>query len=412
MSEASRPPHDGGLRASPAEAHAREAATDLAGQLLSSGASQIVGARERQEDCFAVLRSPELSFAGHAGQIAIVADGMGGMAHGEAASHAAIAAFLEAWQAKPACETIPEALARALRQANGAVVCVAATCGVEGEMGSTLVAAVVREDQLHWVSAGDSLLLLVRDGEITQLNTPHTFAEELDARVSRGEIADVDAAADEQRSALTSFLGQPHPIHVDRTHRAFPLLAGDLVLIASDGLSNALTEEEILNRLDSAGEGPNGGPNAQKLADALTVAVDGKRLSGQDNTTVVALLLPREAPASILDLSWSAVDVDRGETVKPRGGLVATPGRRSASRLPLRARLAALMLAALLILAGVYWRPRPPVLQPAEAQRGTQELTEAPTSREMPAQVEPPSRGAAKGARGDDLPEPGVRQPQ
>lgn len=334
------------------------------------GVAQWIGSRERQEDAFAVLDSPDPAIPEPTAILAIVADGMGGMEHGDAASHTAIATFLRSWQRDGSMDLAPQSLSKALSAANAKVCGLAKSMGCLGEMGCTLVAASIHADALHWIAVGDSDLLLVRDGDITVLNTPHTYAEELDSRVARGEISNCTALTDSQRTALTSFLGLDPLPFADRTLRPFPLLPGDCILIASDGIRNALSESEILAIHRQWFVSANGQP--QSLAEHLVTAVQGKMLPGQDNTTVIAIAISTPSPELVGTPSWSAApEQERRHVEQAEAGIragtpiLATGWRTSAnaevgrSRLysSILARLLAVVVGAGLILLGLYFAP-------------------------------------------------------
>ena len=329
-----------------------------------------MGSRERQEDAFAVLDSTDPAMHEHTEVLAIVADGMGGMAHGDAASHTATAAFLKAWKPGEAGNLIPQALHEALHTANADVCATARSLGCLGEMGCTLVAASIRTGAMHWIAVGDSDLLLVRDGSITTLNTPHTYAEELESRAMRGELSENAALSDNQRTALTSFLGLDPLPFTDRTFHPFPLRPGDCVLIASDGLRNAVAEDDIVAiHHDWLGAG-NGQP--QDLAERLITAVQNKALPGQDNTTVIAVTISTPTPEATATpsrndaLERDPLHVERAEgDIRASVPILATVWRPSASsetrrshlRLSILARLLAIVVGAGLIFLGIYFAP-------------------------------------------------------
>ena len=85
----------------------------------------------------------------HAGSLAIVCDGMGGMEHGDAASRIAVSAFISAYEEKASAESIPEALVRSARYANQQVVGLATALNLLGGVGTTLVAAAVTPGGFH-----------------------------------------------------------------------------------------------------------------------------------------------------------------------------------------------------------------------------------------------------------------------
>jgi protein phosphatase len=212
--------------------------------------------------------------------LAVLTDGMGGLSHGDLAGRTAANTFLTAYRRKSPDESIPEALDRSLREANAAVYALAQEHQADGQLGTTLVAAVLRENQLHWVSVGDSGLFLRRAGDLAQLNTAHVYANDLDARAASGEISREAALKDPQRDALTSHLGLAQIPQVDQSRRPLPLEDGDVVLLASDGLFKTLARPEMLAAMAGS---------LQEQCDSLVKQVVNKGISHQDNTTVMAL---------------------------------------------------------------------------------------------------------------------------
>jgi serine/threonine protein phosphatase PrpC len=246
---------------------------------LLFGNAQHIGSRESQQDAFGFTSPFDAEFVRHAGLAAVLADGMGGMRSGDAASRAAIGAFLAAYKGKTPDESIPDALLRSLLAANQAV------CQVGEESGSTLAAAVLHERELYWISVGDSAVYLHRDGDLTLLTTSHVYARELDARASEGAIAESAARSDPQREALTSYLGMPALDLIDRSLRPMAVEAPDHILIASDGLFKTLEPDEMR-------QASKGAP--QQVCDVLVERALAKGREGQDNITVLALALREE----------------------------------------------------------------------------------------------------------------------
>ena len=122
----------------------------------------------------------------------------------------------------------------------------------EGELdnaGTTLAAAVVHQQALHWIAVGDSRIYLYRAGRVTLLTADHVYARELDREVVAGRIAATEAAEHPQREALTSFLGMPDLDQVECNLQPVPLHPGDRVLLCSDGLYRNLGEAELAEEL-------------------------------------------------------------------------------------------------------------------------------------------------------------------
>jgi protein phosphatase len=246
-----------------------------------AASAQHIGGRGEQQDAFAFLNTGDGQFERHAGLVAVLADGMGGMAHGRQASNTGIQLFLEAYRKKAPHESIPRALLRSLHDANAAVYHLSQHLGVPGQVGSTFVAAVFHDNSLQWIAVGDSLLYLLRDKALHVLSTSHTYAQILDRAAAEGRITFDQALQDEQREALTSYLGIEKLTEVDFSRRPMPLQEHDRVVLASDGLFKTLSVPEIAGCLE--------GPDPQRNVDALIRLTIDKQRSYQDNVTVLCV---------------------------------------------------------------------------------------------------------------------------
>lgn len=251
------------------------------------GNCQHVGARSEQQDSFGFSDFDDGHFVAHGGVLAIVADGMGGLAMGRESSASAVQTFLAGYSEKESDEKIAAALDRCMHAANRAVTRKAAEAGVEGEAGTTLVAVVVHENLLYRIGSGDSRIYLFRNGELKQLTTDYNYGRILDKMVEKGEISRAEAASHPSRAALTSYLGKAEIDDYDRpSDPPVELQPGDKVLLASDGLFGFLPEEEIVHLL---------GQSPQRASEALVAATIGHKFPYQDNVTV-AILAYKPAP--------------------------------------------------------------------------------------------------------------------
>jgi protein phosphatase len=244
------------------------------------GNSQHIGSRQEQQDSFGFSDPDDSEFAGHGGFLAVLADGAGGMDHGGAASTAAVKTFLASYATKMASEEIPAALEQSLVRANAAVHDLAKREVAEDNVATTLVAAVFFHDQLHWISVGDSALYFYRGGSLSLLTISHNYGRELDRRAAVGHISAEAALSHPDRKALTSFVGLKLLNEVDRSLKPLILQGGDKVLLASDGLFNALSDNEIAEELLL---------EPQAACDALIQKVLSRNLSHQDNVTVLCI---------------------------------------------------------------------------------------------------------------------------
>ena len=232
------------------------------------------GDRESQQDCFAV--SPSELVTSH-GLLAVVADGMGGLADGDKVSQTAVAAMLDGFLSSSGApeDILLELTERANRQINR----ILGPSGI-GKSGSTLVAGLIRDGRFHYLSVGDSRICLYRDGQLIQLNREHIYRNELSVQAMNG-IGSLQGAASHPKAAgLTSYLGMGNLKYVDIPAQGVEIRSGDKFILMSDGVYNALSETEICEALDGA---------AQQSADRLGAVIAEKAYRNQDNYTAVIL---------------------------------------------------------------------------------------------------------------------------
>ena len=137
-----------------------------------SGA-QIDGARDYQEDAFLITHLGDSDSEG--GSLVIVADGMGGHAAGNVASNTAVQAFNKHITSNFSSETLSDVLRESVVQPNSSISeTVHETAALKG-MGCTLVAVVMENKFIRWVSIGDSHLYLIRKNELNKKNADHSY---------------------------------------------------------------------------------------------------------------------------------------------------------------------------------------------------------------------------------------------
>lgn len=241
---------------------------------------QHIGTRTSQEDTFAFSDLGDRDFVLNNGVLAIVADGMGGLAMGASASNIAVSTFLREYTSRDLSETVPQSLIRSLEASNEAVMELAYNEDLENEVGTTLVAAVIYRKQLHWISAGDSRVYLFRGKELRPLNKDHIYANQLAEDVINEMITREEAASHPERDFLTSYLGIEGPPEIDRSDEPLTLEPGDMVMLCSDGLYNTLTIKEITAVICK---------DSVHAAEMLVDRALSKNKKNQDNITVIIL---------------------------------------------------------------------------------------------------------------------------
>ncbi len=245
----------------------------------SVATAQIRGMRDHQEDALAV-HSLAADAGVHAYELLLVlADGMGGHAGGEVASRLVVDQFCTAYPDSPA--NVPEALRTSLDVANERLAEAAAEAPQLTGMGTTLIGCVVREDRLFWISVGDSPLWLCRNGALLRLNADHSMRPLLEDMVRTGLMDRGQAQADPRKNLLRSALTGKTIALVDLCDKPFRLEAGDIVMLASDGIET-LAEAELAVLLQDADT-----VSLDELAGKLLAGVEAAGQPYQDNASVI-----------------------------------------------------------------------------------------------------------------------------
>ncbi len=209
---------------------------------VASGISQ--GARDYQEDAI----TADFPVGAEAGFV-VLADGMGGHAAGDVASKIILTEVFSELKFHfadvAAFETrAPEILRNVADLANETLRQHTRSHPETDGMGATLVVPALVENRLWWISIGDSPLFLYRNGRLSQLNEDHSMAPQIDFMVKSGLMDPQVAANHPDRNCLISVLMGTRIPKIDCPTKPFELMAGDIVVCASDGLQ-FLTNTQI-----------------------------------------------------------------------------------------------------------------------------------------------------------------------
>lgn len=201
----------------------------------------------------------------------IVADGMGGHNAGDFASRYTVETMVDYIEKAEEKRPIP-LLSSAIHQANDYVMEKAkADRSMEG-MGTTVVAATMKDGYLYVANVGDSRLYLIAQ-EIEQITTDHSLVEEM---IRVGELQRKDARSHPDRNIITRAVGVRAPVKIDFFD--VKLEKGDKVLLCSDGLTNMVEDEDILRIVKKSGS----------LEEAAKHLVnEANKNGGKDNISVV-----------------------------------------------------------------------------------------------------------------------------
>ena len=200
--------------------------------------------REQNQDAFSHQVLPD-------GRVlALVCDGMGGARAGNVASTMAVDIIMDEFLAEEERSRTPERLKAAAASANRRIFQRAAGEERCAGMGTTLVAALADGEEALILNEGDSRAYhLSEEGGIVRVTRDHSLVEDL---VQRGELTREQARTHPHKNLITRALGAEPELRADVFRQ--PLAAGDYLLLCSDGLSNVVSEQELLYEVIHGGE--------------------------------------------------------------------------------------------------------------------------------------------------------------
>jgi protein phosphatase len=261
-------------------------------KVQAAGLSDIGKIRKANEDSF-LLNEPIGLY--------VVADGMGGHRGGGVASRIAVET-IDAYMATPyvhasstdaatdndARSDSVERLCHSILLANHKIHALSIKDAACRGMGTTVSALNLAGNSIVTANVGDSPIYLLRRGEIENLYTPHTLLHErkkipksMEGRYSAGKLGHI----------LTRAVGIRSDVRVD--HVEIPCLAGDIIVLCSDGLSNKISKKEIKDIV----YGNDSEAACKKLTDLAN------QRGGEDNITVIVVRITSEKKHSEKRLS-------------------------------------------------------------------------------------------------------------
>lgn len=205
---------------------------------------------------------------------AVLCDGMGGASGGDVASKMAVDLIAERilgnYNDNMKTFSVSNLLESAINFASIKIFDIARDDETLAGMGTTVVAAIVRDGEVMVSHAGDSRAYIIGD-DIRQITTDHSIVQEM---LDRGEISEEEAKHHPIKNYITRALGVKDRINVDFTTEVFG--EKDILLMCSDGLSN-MVESDLLKKIIKCADNET----CKELVD--TANSNG----GKDNITVV-----------------------------------------------------------------------------------------------------------------------------
>lgn len=208
------------------------------------------------------------------GTFAIVADGMGGHLGGEQASKMATTMLAKKLDTSEIIQ-----IKTWIQDVNNELYSYSQITPELTGMGTTLTMALISSGMLYLGHVGDSRGYLLRNKELCQLTTDHSFVQEL---VKSGDITEEEANSHPRKNILTQAVGTSMELDIQLISQK--ILVDDILLLCSDGLTNLVSNDEISNVLQN-----------MDLEDAsdhlLNLALD---RGGNDNISFIVIHYQRE----------------------------------------------------------------------------------------------------------------------
>jgi len=236
------------------------------------------GRRPYNQDRLGYWRTPEAV-------LMVLADGMGGHAHGEVAAELTMRHIGAAFRrdARPRLANPDLFLFRAIGRSHGMLLREAMQLGLPDTPRTTVVACVVQEGHAYWSHIGDSRFYLVRKGQVHARTRDHTLVQQL---VDDGKLHEDEVGTHPERNRLLQCLGGVQTPRVEPT-AATRLERDDILLLCSDGFWGPLTQHQLL-------DGLAGGALGDAIA-RLTALAEARGGPGCDNISALALAWDEEA---------------------------------------------------------------------------------------------------------------------
>ena len=243
---------------------------------LQVSAADDVGRRENQQDALACSHPGDYR---EKGLLAVLSDGMGGMADGAKFSNIAVSEMLKYFEGRPAADNIVEDLHKNFHRAREMARRELKQKDTP-EGGATVVALMIRKNRCAFLSVGDSSIFLYRGGALIKLNREQNLAYTLDICEAMGYMTRQEARGNLFRKSITNHLCDGRGGLCDRNLKPFRLCPGDKLILMSDGISEMLEQSEICACINKDDADP---------AEEMIKAVKAKANPRQDNMSAIII---------------------------------------------------------------------------------------------------------------------------
>ncbi len=248
---------------------------------LNIGYSSIIGKRKDNQD--SIVCDSDYYYKENNRAIAVLCDGMGGLSNGQLASSICARNMVEAFHTIGSNDDIKIFYKTMINELDKVVCDLTDEEGNSIHAGTTLASVVIHENKLYWASVGDSRIYIIRNNKIHCITKDHNYGMILEEKYKKGLISKEDINNAEKKEALVSFIGIDGIKYIDINCNDFILEDNDYIVLCSDGLYRALTEDEIRVIVSESLYDMN------KAAEKLTLYSTEKDILFQDNTSVIVI---------------------------------------------------------------------------------------------------------------------------
>ncbi|MCS6908653.1 MAG: protein phosphatase 2C domain-containing protein [Anaerolineales bacterium] len=231
--------------------------------------------------------------------LAVVADGIGGHRAGEIAANLTTTEIVRSIEELGLTQPT-QALRQAMYSANQVVLSGAQSNPQWAGMGSTCACALIVGERLYTASAGDSRIYLIRGSRIIQLSRDHTWVQEA---IELGTLSAAAAQRHPNAHVIRRYIGAPHGVQPDtrlflrgnesdqqaEANQGLRLKPGDCIIVCSDGLTDLVTDREILAQIRKR-------PLDLALQELVHLA---NCRGGYDNITIVAVQIAKSVGSRV-----------------------------------------------------------------------------------------------------------------
>ena len=255
--------------------------TPAVSMYVNTGNGQHQGARPYQEDSFGYSNLIDSKIVSEKGLLAVLSDGMGGLSDGKFVADFTVQNSIASFGAINPQLNIANQLQNIALYVNKSICDKYASTDGMSKAGATVVMAYIFKNRIYWLTAGDSRLYCIRNRKMFQLNEDHDYKNQLFREYLEvgGSIREIEE--NPQKDSLVSFMGKDGLPLTDIGYKGYKIQPGDVFVLCSDGVYNAMSEDSIKDIILSY--------DAQTASDTIISQIAAMAHPGQDNMTIMVI---------------------------------------------------------------------------------------------------------------------------